>query len=144
MIKSRMIVFVLIIASLLGACGGSGESSEPPSPGGDVEEGMAPIEKVEVLLLESFPLQVHLKVEGYMPDGCTEVASTEVDKQDHRFEVTIRTSRPTDVLCTEAIEPFEMNIPLDVYGLPAGEYQVDVNGVETSFTFEQDNVPQTE
>jgi inhibitor of cysteine peptidase len=144
MIKFRRIVLNFVVVSLLAACGGTGQSSEPPSPDGDVEEGLAPIESVEVVFLESFPLQVQLQVEGYMPDGCTEVDSTEVEKQDHRFEVTIRTLRPAGMLCTEAIEPIKMNIPLDVYGLPAGTYQVEVNGVETSFTFEQDNVPQNE
>lgn len=132
-------VFILAILSIA-ACGSTGQSTVPPAPGGDIEYGLAPIESVEAVFLESFPLQVQLKVEGYFPDGCTEIESTEVERQGNVFDVTLRTARPADVACTEAIEPFEVNIPLDVYGLPAGEYSVDVNGVETSFTFEQDNI----
>ncbi len=138
--KSIYLMMFVGVTLLLVACGGTGEATPPTASEGDVQYGEAPVESVEVMILESFPLQVQLNVEGYMPDGCTEIDSTEVEQQGNHFEVTIRTVRPADMLCTEAIEPFEMNIPLDVYGLPAGEYTIDVNGVEDSFTFEQDNI----
>ncbi|MGD2162859.1 MAG: hypothetical protein PVI81_00915 [Anaerolineales bacterium] len=140
--KERKLIYVILstLTLLLAACGGTAEATPPADAGGDVQYGEAPVENVEIMMLESFPLQIHLKVEGYMPDGCTEIESTEVEQRDNHFEVSIATSRPTDLACTEAIEPFEMNIPLDVYGLPAGEYTVEVNGVEASFVFEQDNV----
>lgn len=138
--KRIYLVIFAIVALLLAACGGTGEAPPPADRGGDLQYGEAPVENVEVRMLESFPLQVQLHVEGYMPDGCTEIDETQVEQQDNHFEVMLTTVRPVDMACTEAIEPFEMNIPLDVYGLPAGEYTVDVNGVEASFTFEQDNV----
>jgi inhibitor of cysteine peptidase len=140
--NKRIIIYLILAIVLLSlaACGGTAEATPPADPGDGVQYDEAPVESVEVMMLESFPLQVQLKVEGYMPDGCTQIESTEVEQQDNHFEVTLTTSRPTDLACTEAIEPFEMNIPLDVYGLPAGEYSVDVNGVEALFTFEQDNL----
>lgn len=142
--QSNIFFLFLIIVLLLAACSGAAETPEPPAPSGEMQYGKAPVESVEVVFLESFPLQVQLQVEGYLPDGCTEIESTEVERQGDHFEVTITTSRPAEMACTQAIEPFEMNIPLDVYGLPAGEYTVDVNGVETSFTFSQDNILETE
>ena len=139
--KRQILLTVNILTIvLLGACGGTSQSTAPPTPSGEIEYGLAPVESVEVVFLESFPLQVQLQVAGYFPDGCTEIESTEVERQGNVFNVTLRTTRPTDVACTEAIEPFEINIPLDVYGLLAGEYSVDVNGVEAAFTFEQDNI----
>jgi inhibitor of cysteine peptidase len=140
--NKRILIYLILTITILSlaACGGTDEAVPPTAPGGGVQYDEAPVENVEVMMLESFPLQVQLKVEGYMPDGCTEIESTEIEQQDNHFEVTITTSRPTDLACTEAIEPFELNIPLDVYGLPAGEYSVDVNGVAASFTFEQDNL----
>jgi inhibitor of cysteine peptidase len=42
-------------------------------------------------------------------------------------------------MCTQIVVPFEESIPLDVVGLPAGTYTVDVNGVTGSFTLDVDN-----
>jgi len=36
--------------------------------------------------------------------------------------------------------PFEEIIPLEVYGLPAGTYTVNVNGVQGTFDLEVDNI----
>ena len=38
--------------------------------------------------------------------------------------------------------PFEISVPLDVIGLPAGIYEVIVYDVRTEFTFTQDNIIQ--
>ena len=42
-------------------------------------------------------------------------------------------------MCIEALVPFEENVPLDVYGLPAGTYQVQVYNQSAEFTFDMDN-----
>jgi inhibitor of cysteine peptidase len=44
-------------------------------------------------------------------------------------------------VCTQALVPFEETIPLDVEGLLAGEYTVNVNGVMATFTLDVDNTP---
>lgn len=142
--KQRAVIFLLWTEILMSACGITVETTEVSSPGVDLQYGLAPVEEVEVIFLESFPLQVQLKVQGYMPDGCTEIDSTDVEQVENHFEVTIRTVRPTDVACTQAIEPYEQNVPLDVYGLSAGDYTVDVNAVKASFTFKQDNILESE
>ena len=38
------------------------------------------------------------------------------------------------------IAPFEEVIPLEVYGLPAETYTVEVNGVQGTFDLEIDNI----
>jgi hypothetical protein len=38
-----------------------------------------------------------------------------------------------------AIVPFEETVSLDVEGLPAGEYTVEVGELSQTFTLEQDN-----
>lgn len=98
------------------------------------------VESVEIIFLESFPLQVHAVVSGQLPDGCTTIRSTESEKANSTFEVRIYTQRPKDAVCTQALVPFEENVPLDVYGLEAGTYEVDVYGETATFTFEQDNL----
>ena len=99
------------------------------------------MESVELLILESFPVQVHALVQGNLADGCTEIDQIERhrDLENKAFEVTITTSRDPDKMCTQALVPFEETVPLDVRDLPAGTYSVDVNGVQGSFELQMDN-----
>ena len=40
----------------------------------------------------------------------------------------------------QTIKPYEETVALDVYGLIAGTYQIDVNGVTDSFFLDVDNI----
>ncbi|MDX9953163.1 MAG: hypothetical protein RBT75_03670 [Anaerolineae bacterium] len=134
----RWWVIVLLLAS---GCRGiitDGEGT-PATPVVTVE-GIAVVESVEVLLLESFPVQVRVLVRGDLPDGCTALGDWRVSREGDTFKVTLPTTRLAEALCTEALVPFEVSIPLEVAGLPAGTYGVEVNGVAASFTFDVDNV----
>lgn len=111
----------------------------PPGPGVDTT-GLAHVEAVEVLLLESFPLQVQVVARGNLPDGCTQIDEVTELLEGNTFRVEIRTIRPADAICTAVIVPFQQVIPLDVYGLPAGAYKVLVNGQPAAFEFSQDNI----
>ena len=136
-----LLMFLAVL--VLTACG-----TPAPDPGGDapgdepVIAGMAQVENIDILLMESFPLQVSVYVEGYLPDGCTEIdqISETFDPENNTFLVEITTVRPAEAICTQVIVAFEENVPLDVYGLPAGTYTVDVNGVTGTFTFDVDNI----
>ena len=98
------------------------------------------INSIDVFIKESFPVQVSVQVYGDVPDGCTTIKSTAAKLvSDDTFEVHIYTERPKDVMCTQALVSFSENIPLDVYGLPAGTYTVKVYDVESSFTLDVDN-----
>lgn len=108
------------------------------SPG--VESAKASVESIEILILESFPVQIHVVARGHLPDDCTEIAEITQERQGNTFSVTITTARPANVACAEKVVSFEEVIPLDVVGLPAGTYTVDVNGVRDSFELTVDNV----
>jgi inhibitor of cysteine peptidase len=134
----KKILGLLVMISMLTGCGGMAPSS--PTPEIEILEGQATVESVEVVMLMSFPLQVHLQVAGYVGDPCTEIDEILTQREGYTFEVLITTTRDAQKACIQVIEAFEENIPLDVYGLPAGEYTVLVNGVTASFTFNQDNL----
>ena len=109
-----------------------------------VVAGKARVESIEILILESFPVQVMVLARGNLPDGCTRIDRIEKgrDVEKRILWVEMTTARPRDALCTQALVPFEENIALDVLGLPASTYTVDVNGVTGTFTLTVDNVPQ--
>ena len=46
-------------------------ATEPAPPAGEMITGVALVDNVDLLLLESFPVQVNATVRGNLPDGCT-------------------------------------------------------------------------
>lgn len=106
----------------------------------DYTYGTAVVESTEILVLESFPVQIHVVAKGYLPDGCTEIDSSVAKRDGNTFTVTITTKRPKDMMCTQAIVAYEKVVPLDVYGLKAGTYDVNVSTVTDSFELSSDNI----
>jgi hypothetical protein len=102
--------------------------------------GNATVESIEIMVLESFPVQIKVNARGYLPDGCTKIDEITKEKKDNTFLVRIKTVRPADTFCTQVIVPFQEVISLDVYGLKAGIYTVDVNGVNGTFELATDNI----
>ena len=100
--------------------------------------GLAPVEGIEIVILESFPVQLQVIASGNLPDPCTEIYEINQEKEGNTFFVTIKTYRPPGP-CIQVLAPFKVTILLEVYGLPAGTYNVDVNGVQGTFDLEVDN-----
>jgi inhibitor of cysteine peptidase len=101
--------------------------------------GLAPVDEIDILILESFPVQIYVIARGNLPDPCTEISEVLQEKEGNTFFITIKTYRPPG-LCIQVLAPFEEIISLEVYGLPAGTYTVDVNGVQGTFDLEIDNI----
>ena len=124
----------------------SSDQTPAPSPVVDLDKyevgESVYVETADALILESFPLQVNIKITGNLPDGCTTIYQTESEQEGNSFKVKILTLREKEAMCTQALVPFEISVPLDVIGLPAGIYEVIVYDVRTEFTFTQDNIIQ--
>ena len=98
------------------------------------------VDSFEILIMESFPVQVMVKVVGNLPDGCTSIVGSKSEMvDDSTFELSIFTERPEDMMCTMALVPFEESIRLEVEGLSAGTYIVKGFGLEEAFTLDIDN-----
>lgn len=108
--------------------------------GGDYIYGTAKVKSIQIVTLESFPVQIHVIAKGYLPDGCTEINEINKESEGNVFNITISTKRPKDAICTQAIKSFTETIPLEVRGLKAGNYTVNVNGVTGSFELSVDNL----
>jgi len=101
--------------------------------------GLALVDEIDILILESFPVQINVIARGNLPDPCTEISEVLQEREGNTFFVSIKTYRPPGP-CIQVLAPFEVKIPLNVYGLPAGTYTVDVNGVQDTFDLEVDNI----
>lgn len=116
-------------------------STSTDQPGSTTESPveLAAVESIEIQILESFPVQVQALVRGYLPDSCTRLGVLSQERIDANFRVTIPMERDASHTCPSVIAPFEQTVALDVSGLSAGFYNVDVNGVEAFFQLSQDN-----
>ncbi len=155
--KILLLISMLLLPIGLIACGGEETEATPtsaaeaatavatdPTPPETPLQQEANVDSIEILILESFPVQVNVRARGDLPDGCTTIDSVTTNQVGTTFNITITTIRPAGELCTEALVPFEETISLDVLGLSAGTYAVNVNGINGSFTLQVDNVAQAE
>lgn len=108
-----------------------------PSTG--INKPTAHVETIDIQILESFPVQVHVIAKGYLSDGCEQIDQIDTVRSGNTFTITITTISVGEV-CTEALVPFEEVIVLEVEGLNAGVYTVNVNGVTDTFELTVDNV----
>jgi len=153
---ARKVLFLIVLLGLLLAGCQPDESDYPcttpaanPDPAYPVDGGDdkyiygedAIVESLEVILLESFPVQAQAKVVGYLRDGCEELYEIIVEKEEMDFIITLTTRRPTgDIACTEALVPFEEVVSLDIEGLEAGTYSVIAQDQEATFDLTVDNI----
>ena len=101
--------------------------------------GLALVDEIDILILESFPVQINVIARGNLPDPCTEISEVLQEREGDTFFITIKTYRSPG-FCIQVLAPFKEIIPLEVYGLPAGTYSVDVNGIQDTFDLEVDNI----
>lgn len=153
-------LFLVVAVATLSACGLGQTTVTDPTPVADLTptaeatpdllptptaasepvRGQAIVDSVQVVTLESFPVQINVLARGELPDGCTTIDEVISQRVESDFRIVITTIRQPDVACTQALVPFEETIPLDVTGLSAGNYTVSVNGIAGSFTLDVDNV----
>lgn len=114
-----------------------GESvwQDPRDVGRDMAQVEAPIESVDVLIMESFPVQYALSVVSGLPNGCAESAGYTMTRDGETIRVNITNWRPAngDVMCTQEYRFVEHNIQLGSDFEPGQTYTVMVNSVSESF-----------
>jgi hypothetical protein len=98
------------------------------------------VDDVDVLILESFPVQLRAVVSGHKSVPCVELEEPAVIRDGNTFTIVLAET-PLDplILCAQVLAPFEVTVALDATGLEAGTYTVVANGVETTFTLAVDN-----
>ncbi len=146
-VLSRVGVLLLMVNLLtwLGACLPSGGSSEIATPTVAAtavpQRTPATVEAIEILQVDTFPVEVSVIASGHFPDECTNIDQIRQDRRGGTFVVAIDSVQYGGSVCPENRIPFEESIELDLIGLPAGIYVVDVNGLQGTFKLQRDNIP---
>jgi len=142
------IFFLLIILLLLNACTTSSPAiTQPPDEpitnetppsnipsNGDYIPGPADhqfsqgpvfLDSVELLTLESFPLQFTLALKGNLPTPCHSLR-IDASPPDTENKIVVNVySVSGDEMCAQVLEPFDVNFSLGSY--PEGHYSLWVN-----------------
>ena len=94
-----------------------------------MERGIVYIENTEILLLESYPVQVNLLVSGNLPNPCHKLRAIAYPADDqNRIDVDVYSVFKSGEMCTQVLDPFEATIPLGAY--TGGVYSVWLDGEE--------------
>lgn len=89
------------------------------------------IDSIELLTMESYPLQFSLALTGNLPTPCNQLRVTvnppDAEKNIH---VEVYSLSAPDTVCSAVLQPFTENIPLGSF--PGGHYTVWVNGEQVA------------
>jgi len=134
--NSILFAFVLIVLAIsLAACNGDLPEQTPT-----VITELANIESLSLIAIGKTPVKIHASVQGSYPNDCTLVYEIEQEWKDDVYEIVINTKRPVDdEKCAQGPITFEEIYEIPVFRLKAGEYTVDVNGVQEPLVFVFDN-----
>ena len=94
----------------------------------------APIDRLDVLIRESAPPQVTLKIMAGLPSGCAQEHSHAVTRAGDGFTVTVLNTMPDgNPVCDMRYGIYELNLDLGREFRPGATYTVQVNDKTTTF-----------
>ena len=127
--------FAIVIAALSATACASSIDSVPSSPSSSRrEEVLAPIDGLDVSVLESSPLQYMLTVRAGLPSGCAEKNRHETRRVAETINVTVLNWMPAgSPPCTMIYGSYELNINLGSDFRRGTTYTVSVNDKKTTF-----------
>jgi len=99
----------------------------------DIEITLAPIHEVEVVIMESFPVQVGVHIKGGLSDGCTTFHDAVVTREGDTVNIEVTVQRPGDAICTQVYGFFEKNLNLGSEFTAGTTYNLKVNDYTTTF-----------
>ena len=142
MFDPKIFILAVLVTILAASCAPITATPSPTVTEVPTVTSVAVVKSIEILILESFPLQVNAVIRGDLPDaGCTTIASVDQVREGNTFRLTLVTTTDPLALCAPALTPFEQVVALDVKDLPAGMYTVQAGGIEQTFEFTVDNGP---
>jgi hypothetical protein len=85
------------------------------------------LDSAELLILESFPIQVNLYISGNLPTPCDQLRVKVNDPDSsNRIYIEIYSVSNPDTMCVQVLQPFDTNISLGSF--TPGLYKVYLNG----------------
>jgi len=107
------------------------EGSPTPQPGAPQQQGPVYVDEVELVMLESYPVQVRLILRGSLPNPCSRLG-WEVEEPDAQGRIQVRaySVQESDLACIQVLAPLEQGIPLGAF--TTGSFSVWLNGEQVA------------
>jgi hypothetical protein len=132
---TRLVFRLVLVAMVVAACGNAGtgdqsiDSDGPPAPTTTMtippDAGPVFVDWTDIILMESFPVQVALRVGGSLPTPCHRPV-WEVNDDGSTIAVRLASVSDPAEICVQVLEPFEISIPLGSF--ESGSRTVTLNG----------------
>lgn len=129
--KILMVFLPLVAAASLIAC------VAPPPTTQEPRGGAVYIDSADLLIMESYPVQIALHIVGNLPTPCHEFRSevAQPDDQNRIFADAWSEADPA-AMCAQVLQPFDTNVSIPMSGAADGTYSVWLNGEEVGeFTY---------
>jgi inhibitor of cysteine peptidase len=99
----------------------------PQAGDSNFSRGNVFIDSIDMLIMESYPIQVGLVLKGSLPTPCNQLRVV-VNPPDEQNRIQIEAYSVIDPaqMCVQVLEPLDANIMLGSF--PTGHYSVWVNG----------------
>ncbi len=119
----QMTFLVALLVLSLAAC-----APVQATPAGDPRGDAVYINSTDLLVAESYPVQIFLHITGELPTPCHEFRSQVAapDEQNRIFVTAWSESNPA-AICVQMLEPFEISVPVRMDGVAEGTYTVWLN-----------------
>lgn len=108
-----------------------GGSPTESAPGGSMQQGPVYVDQVELVMLESFPVQVRLILHGSLPNPCSKFGwQVKEPDAEGRIQVQAYSLQETDLACIQVLQPMQETIPLGAF--TTGSFSVWLNGEQVA------------
>lgn len=124
-------ILLLLLTLLLVACTALSPTVTPQSVATvpNASLGNVYIDAANLLMLESFPIQLRLALAGNLPTPCHqlgyEIAAVNAE---HQIHVRVYSTADPALSCVQVLQPFDETISIPLAGLQEGSYEVWLNG----------------
>lgn len=126
MLRRSMLLLIVGLVFLLTSCT---MTTSTPTP----RSGVVTIERVEFVVLESYPLQVQAHITGYLGDGCTTLTGISQQREGHVITITVKAIHSGAEMCPAIAPMLDQSVMLEGSFTP-GQYTVIVNGTAYQLT----------
>ena len=140
--NTRVMLIFLLICWVITGCSGLSQSESDETPAGGSEAPSSPLDPLpgeekmvrgeatvsasELIIMESYPLQVILAVKGTLPTPCHYLRAVVHEPDgENAIHVELYSMVDPEVICVQVLQAYETKIPLGSY--PDGSYSVYLN-----------------
>ena len=130
----RVFLAAIVALAVLGVVGVAALASGRAPDAGGRQTVAAPIDKVDVVIRESNPPQVSVRIAAGLPSGCAKQDSHSVSRAGDTITISVLNSMPnTNLVCTAVYGTYELTIELGSNFAIGATYTVRVNDKVTTF-----------